>query len=156
MNSPLGNYNFGKYRNYAIHSRTIFFNFSLLDATIFQGRLSLKRIHIQSQNLFLYFYFSYIHGNWGVWTAREINNAFLTYLSIFFYDLLQLECWLYLSVSKRATIFKGRLSFSTLVFLERLCFKVDYVSRATMYRVITVDISTYFGVSLIIFELHTF
>ena len=33
---------------------------------------------------------------------------------------------------------KARLPFSTLVFLERLCFEVDYVSRATMYRVITV------------------
>ena len=33
---------------------------------------------------------------------------------------------------------QGRLSFSTLVFLVRLYFEVDYVSRVTMYRVITV------------------
>ena len=30
------------YRNYALHSRTIFSNFSLFDATIFQERLSFK------------------------------------------------------------------------------------------------------------------
>ena len=30
------------YRNYAIHSRTIFSNFSLFNATMFQGRLSFK------------------------------------------------------------------------------------------------------------------
>ena len=46
------------------------------------------------------------------------------------------------TVSYRATIFQGRLSFSTLVFLERLCFEVDYLSRATMYCVITVFIET--------------
>ena len=31
-----------KYRNYAIHSRTMFFSFSLFDATIFQEQLSFK------------------------------------------------------------------------------------------------------------------
>ena len=37
-----------------------------------------------------------------------------------------------------ATIFQGGLSFSVLVFLARLYIEVDYVSRATMYRVIKV------------------
>ena len=35
-------------------------------------------------------------------------------------------------------MFQGRLSFPTLVCSLRLSFEVDYVSRATMYRVITV------------------
>ena len=35
-------------------------------------------------------------------------------------------------------MFWGRLSFLTLVFLHRLSFKVDYVSRSTMYRDSTV------------------
>ena len=40
----------------------------------------------------------------------------------------------------RSTTFWGRLSFSTLVFLHRLCFEVDHVSRSTMYRDSTVCI----------------
>ena len=35
-------------------------------------------------------------------------------------------------------MFQGRLSFSTLVFLVQLSLKVDYLSRATIYCVITV------------------
>ena len=37
-----------------------------------------------------------------------------------------------------ATIFQGGLSFSVLVFFARLYIEVDYVSRATMHRVIKV------------------
>ena len=33
----------------------------------------------------------------------------------------------------RATIFRGRLSFSTLVLLVQLSLKVDHLSRETMY-----------------------
>ena len=43
-----------------------------------------------------------------------------------------------LTVPKEATIFQGLLYFCTLAFLMRLCFEVDYVSRATTYCVITV------------------
>ena len=40
-------------------------------------------------------------------------------------------------------MFQGRLSFPTLVFLSRLCFKVDHVSRSTMYRDGTVFVPIY-------------
>ena len=40
-----------------------------------------------------------------------------------------------------ATIFLGRLSFSTLVFFVQFSLKVDYLSRATIYFVIMVYIS---------------
>ena len=49
-----------------------------------------------------------------------------------FNDILQLRCFLYFitKLFKSVTILQGQLPFSSLVFLERLCFEVDYDQKS--------------------------
>ena len=60
------------YRNYAIHSHTIFSNFSLFGATIFQGRLSLLSIGVISELNDQYVFFVSLSIKWISICKRKI------------------------------------------------------------------------------------
>ena len=72
------------------------------------------------------------HGYYLVPIAAHLNSLYLR--------LIKVRLWLAFQVDYvlRSTTFWGRLPFFTLVFLPRLCFEVDHVSRLTMYRDSTV------------------